>query len=142
MLPKAIQIAIEAHRTQLDKAGMPYLGHVMRVMESGKSNDEKIVGVLHDLIEDTDWTFDQLEKEGFSPHIVSALRCLTKTSEEEPYDDFIKRVQTNPLAVRVKINDLSDNMDIRRLSSISEKDVVRLKKYHKAYQSLVKYQVN
>lgn len=136
MLQKAIQIATKAHESQFDKSGMPYIGHIMRVMEAGKSVDEKIVGVLHDIVEDTDWTFEKLEEEGFSTHIVDAIRCLTKTSEDEPYDDFVKRVQTNPLAVQVKINDLTDNMDIRRLSIISDKDVERLRKYHKAYKQL------
>jgi len=137
MLQKAIQIAIKAHDGQTDKTGMPYLGHIMRVMEAGKTDDEKIVGILHDIVEDTDWTFEKLETEGFPEHIVDAIKCLTKTFEEEPYDDFIKRVQLNPLAIRVKINDLTDNMDIRRLSTISEKDVERLKKYHRAYKTLI-----
>lgn len=136
MLKKAIQIATEAHEGQFDKSGMPYIGHVMRVMEAGKTNNEKIVGVLHDIVEDTDWTFEKLEEEGFPTHIVDAIRCLTKTSDDEPYEEFIKRVQTNLLAVRVKINDLTDNMDIRRLSVISDKDIERLKKYHKAYKRL------
>ncbi|MDH6312661.1 (p)ppGpp synthase/HD superfamily hydrolase [Parabacteroides sp. PFB2-10] len=136
MLQKAIQIATKAHEGQYDKSGMPYIGHVMRVMEAGKNDNEKIVAVLHDIVEDTDWTFEKLEEEGFATYIIDAIRCLTKTSEDEPYEEFIKRVQTNPLAVRVKINDLADNMDIRRLSAISEKDVERLRKYHKAHKRL------
>lgn len=128
ILQKAIQIALEAHKEQVDKTGMPYVGHIMRVMEVGKTVDEKIVGVLHDIVEDTDWTFERLEKEGFPTRVVEAIRCLTKTSEEEPYDDFIQRVQANPLAIQIKINDLTDNMDVRRLPIISEKDVERLKK--------------
>ena len=137
MLQKAIQIAIKAHDGQTDKTGMLYLGHIMRVMEAGKTDDEKIVGILHDIVEDTDWTFEKLKEEGFPEHIVDAIRCLTKMSEEESYDTFIKRVRSNPLAIRVKINDLTDNMDIRRLSTISEKDVERLKKYHRAYKTLI-----
>lgn len=112
-LERAIQIATEAHKGQLDKAGREYIGHPIRVMEMGKTEDEKIVGVLHDVIEDTDWTFERLEAEGFSPEVIAALRCVTKTSENENYDDFIDRVKKNPLAVAVKINDLTDNMDIR-----------------------------
>lgn len=136
LLTKAIQIAAKAHEGQSDKSGMPYIGHVMRVMEAGRTVDEKIVGVLHDIVEDTDWTFESLEREGFTAHIVDAIRCLTKTSEDEPYDEFIIRVQTNPLAVRVKINDLADNMDIRRLKDIVPNDVERLRKYLKAYKIL------
>ena len=135
-LQRAIEIATEAHQGQLDKAGRDYIGHPLRVMEMGKTEEEKIVGVLHDVIEDTDWTFEKLAEEGFSDEVIAALRCVTKISENENYDDFIDRVKKNPLAVAVKINDLTDNMDIRRLPYLSDKDVKRLKKYLKAYKRL------
>ena len=138
LLSKAINLAMQAHAGQVDKAGMPYIGHVMRVMQAGKTIDEKIVGVLHDIVEDTTWTFDALLAEGFPVHIIDALRCVTKLSDDEPYEAFINRVKTNPLAVAVKINDLTDNMDIRRLQTLTDADVQRLRKYLKAYQSLVK----
>ena len=136
-LQRAIEIAIEAHSGQFDKSGKEYIGHPLRVMEMGKTENEKIVGVLHDVIEDSDWTFEALEAEGFSQEIIGALRCVTKISENENYDDFIERVKKNQLAVAVKINDLTDNMDIRRLPYLSDKDVKRLKKYLKAYKKLV-----
>ena len=135
-LKRAIEIATEAHRGQFDKAGIDYIGHPLRVMAAGKTTEEKIVGVLHDVVEDTDWTFERLAAEGFSAKIIEALRCVTKLSENEPYDKFIARVKENPLAVAVKLNDLSDNMDIRRLPYISDKYVKRLKKYLKAYKQL------
>ena len=135
-LERAIEIATEAHRGQFDKAGNDYIGHPLRVMTAGKTTEEKIVGVLHDVVEDTDWTFERLTAEGFSTKVIEALRCVTKLSENEPYDKFIARVKENPLAVAVKLNDLSDNMDIRRLPYISDKDVKRLKKYLKAYKQL------
>lgn len=135
-LERAIQIATEAHKGQLDKAGRDYIGHPLRVMAMGKTEDEKIVGVLHDVIEDTGWTFERLEAEGFSREVIEALKCVTKLSENENYDEFIERVKKNPLAVAVKINDLTDNMDIRRLPYLSDKDVKRLKKYLKAYKKL------
>ena len=135
-LQRAIEIATEAHQGQFDKAGRDYIGHPLRVMEMGKTEEEKIVGVLHDVIEDTDWTFERLAEEGFSDEVIAALRCVTKISENENYDDFIDRVKKNPLAVAVKINDLTDNMDIRRLPYLSDKDVKRLKKYLKAYKRL------
>ena len=135
-LERAIQIATEAHKGQLDKAGKDYICHPLRVMEMGKTEEEKIVGVLHDVVEDGDWTFEALEAEGFSQEVIAALRCVTKTSENENYDEFIERVRKNPLAVAVKINDLTDNMDIRRLPYLSDKDVKRLKKYLKAYKKL------
>ena len=136
-LPRAIEIATEAHKGQFDKAGNEYIGHPLRVMEMGMNEEEKIVGVLHDLIEDTDWTFEMLEAEGFAPEIIAALKCVTKLSENENYDAFIERVRKNPLATTVKINDLTDNMDIRRLPYLSDKDVKRLKKYLKAYKKLI-----
>ena len=136
-LQRAIEIATDAHKGQFDKAGNEYIGHPLRVMEMGQTEEEKIVGVLHDVIEDTDWTFEALEAEGFSQEIIGALRCVTKISENENYDDFIERVKKNTLAVAVKINDLTDNMDIRRLPYLSDKDVKRLKKYLKAYKRLI-----
>ena len=138
LLSKAISIALKAHEGQFDKAGMPYIGHVMRVMNAGRTMDEKIVGVLHDVLEDTHWTFDMLIAEGFPMHIIDALRCVTKLSDNEPYDEFIERVKSNPLAIAVKINDLADNMDIRRYKELSDWDVKRLKKYLKAYHELTK----
>lgn len=136
-LERAIEIAAEAHCGQVDKAGNDYIGHPLRVMAAGKTTDERIVGVLHDVIEDSDWTFEMLAAEGFSDEVIEALKCVTKLSDSEPYDKFIARVKTNPLAVAVKLNDLSDNMDIRRLPYLSDKDVKRLKKYLKAYKQLI-----
>jgi len=135
-LQRAIEIATEAHKGQHDKSGKDYIGHPLRVMEMGKTEEEKIVGVLHDVVEDSEWTFEMLEAEGFSEEVMAALRCVTKISEKESYDDFIERIKKNPLAVAVKINDLTDNMDIRRLPYLSDKDVKRLKKYLKAYKRL------
>jgi (p)ppGpp synthase/HD superfamily hydrolase len=135
-LERAIEIATEAHRGQLDKAGNEYIGHPLRVMAMGRTTEEKIVGVLHDVVEDSAWTFEQLAAEGFSAEVIEALRCVTKLSETEPYDKFIARIKHNPLAVAVKLNDLTDNMDIRRLPYLSDKDVKRLKKYLKAYKQL------
>lgn len=136
-LERAIEIATEAHRGQRDKSGNDYIGHPLRVMAAGRTMEEKIVGMLHDVVEDTDWTFEQLAAEGFSNEVLEALRCVTKLSENEPYDRFIARIKGNPLAVAVKLNDLTDNMDIRRLPYLSDKDVKRLKKYLKAYKQLM-----
>ena len=140
LLSKATTLALKAHEGQFDKSGMPCPRHIMRVMAAGRTIDEKIVGVLHDVVEDTDWTFDALLNEGFPVHIVDALRCVTKLSDSEPYDEFIERVKSNPLAVAVKINDLTDNMDVRRYKGLSEWDVKRLRKYLKAYKELTKGQ--
>ena len=80
LLAKAINLAMQAHAGQTDKASMPYIGHVMRVMQAGRTIDEKIVGVLHDIVEDTPWTFEALLAEGFPTHIVDALRCVRNST--------------------------------------------------------------
>ena len=136
ILDRAKAIATSAHEGQVDKAGKPYIEHPMRVMNMGKTIEEKIAGVLHDVVEDSDWTFEMLEKEGIPKDVMDALRCVTKLSEDEDYDHFIERVKTNPLAVKVKLNDLKDNMDITRLGEVTEKDLVRLNKYIRAYRQL------
>lgn len=136
MLQKAITIAVEAHKNQTDRYQAPYLMHVMRVMMRGKTEEEKICGILHDVVEDTEWTFEDLKKEGFTDAMIEALRCLTK-GENEPYDDYISRVKTNKLAIAVKLNDLEDNMDVRRMPQMEPNDVDRFNKYLKAYQQLI-----
>jgi (p)ppGpp synthase/HD superfamily hydrolase len=136
-LSKAIEIALLAHKGQKDKSGAEYILHPLRVMARGNTEVEKICGVLHDVVEDSEWTFESLVCEGFSDEIISALKCLTKKSEDEDYDKFIERVTKNPVAVKVKINDLLDNMDITRLKTLEEQDLKRLNKYLKAYRRLI-----
>ncbi len=92
MLEKAIQLAVEAHKGQKDKAGQPYVLHLFRVMLSGQNKEEQICGVLHDIVEDTHYTFEDLKNEGFSDEVINALKCVTKTSEDEDYNKFIERV--------------------------------------------------
>ena len=88
MLKKAIEIASEAHKGVTDKYGSPYINHVTRVMNLGATEEEKIVGVLHDVVEDTHWTFEKLTSVGFSSEIMEALKYVTKISEEEDYEEF------------------------------------------------------
>lgn len=135
-LDRAIQIAMKAHKGQTDRYGNPYILHPLRVMNMGRTDEERIVGVLHDVVEDSDWTFEDLRKEGYSKRIIEALDCVTKRSDNEDYDIFLERTRSNPLAVRVKLNDLIDNMDIRRMKAVQEKDVRRLNKYLRAYRIL------
>ena len=104
-------------------------------MEAGNTLEEKIVGVLHDLIEDTKITLTNLSNEGFSENIIDAVHALSKL-ENEDYDHYIQRVKKNDLAVRVKLNDLSDNMDLRRLEELTDEDVIRMRKYLNAYNQL------
>ena len=105
-------------------------------MNLGRTENEKICGVLHDLVEDTEWTFEDLRREGFSKTVIDALTCVTKISDDEDYEEFTNRIAKNRLAVIVKINDLSDNMDVRRFDVIREKDIQRLNKYLRAYRRL------
>jgi (p)ppGpp synthase/HD superfamily hydrolase len=142
LLQKALQIVSEAQKDQVDRYGAPYLGHVTRVMNAGVTIEEKITGILHDLVEDTDWTFEKLQQEGFPGNIVDALQCVTKLSEDENYDSYIERVKGNPLAIRVKLNDLKDNMDITRMPEVTEKDLPRLHKYLKAFKELTAIDTN
>lgn len=139
-IEKAIEIAVAAHKGQKDKSGAEYILHPLRVMVRGKSEIEKICGVLHDVVEDSEWTFEMLKNEGFSDEVIAVLRCVTKESEKEDYDVFINRIAQNPIAVEVKINDLLDNMDITRLKELNEEDVKRLNKYLKAFWKLQKSQ--
>ncbi|MGI6049005.1 MAG: phosphohydrolase [Petrimonas sp.] len=138
-LVRATQIAIEAHTEHLDKNGQPYLGHVLRVMSAGHTLQEKITGALHDVIEDSDWTLEDLAKEGFSQDILSAVDTMTHCDDSETYDEYLLRIVKNPIAVRVKLNDLSDNMDIRRLKELDETTISRLRKYLKAYKFLTEF---
>ena len=132
LLEKAICIAIEAHHGQRDRTGAPYILHPMRVMAAVETDPEKMVAILHDVVEDTDWTFEKLVQEGFPEEIIEALKCVTKR-EGEDYEDFVKRSATNEIARRVKLADLEHNMDARRLSNVTEKDIERLKKYLRAW---------
>ena len=135
LLEKAIKIAVEAHRGQKDRYGAPYILHATRVMQRLVSSEEKIAGILHDVVEDTGWTFEQLAKEGFPEQILKALDAVTKREGEE-YEAFVKRSAANPLAKRVKLADLEDNMDLRRMPGVDERDLPRLQKYVKAWRFL------
>lgn len=131
MLGKAILIATKAHEGQRDKAGQPYILHPLRVMFSRRSEVERICAVLHDVIEDTNITLDDLRNEGFSEEILSVLDAVTKR-ENESYDEFISRVIPNKIACHVKLADITDNMDLSRIENPSQKDNERVEKYRKA----------
>jgi (p)ppGpp synthase/HD superfamily hydrolase len=136
-IEKAIEIATQAHKGQKDKSGAPYILHLIRVMEKGKNETERICGILHDLVEDTSWTFEELENEGFSLEIIEVLKLVTKEFEDEEYSHFMQRVIKNKTAISVKLNDLRDNMDITRLKELTNNDLERLNKYLKAYRLLL-----
>ena len=135
LLERAIGIAVEAHRGQRDRYGAPYILHPLRVMERVRSETEKTVAVLHDVVEDTPWTLAELRREGFSEEVLAALDAVTKR-EGEAYEDFVSRSASNALARRVKLADLEDNMDLRRFPSVGPEDLERLEKYRTAWQRL------
>ena len=100
--------------------------------------DEKIVGVLHDVIEDNkEWTFEKLEIEGFSLSVIDALKSVTKLSENEDYDDFITRSLGNEIGKKVKMADLRHNMDVSRIDKVGERDIDRLNRYQLAYARIL-----
>ncbi len=136
LLEKAIFIAVNAHHGQKDKANNPYILHPLRVMFKGVTTLEKICGVLHDVVEDTDWTLAGLTEQGFPGEVIAALELLTK-GDNESYDHFINRVVTNEIARNVKINDLEDNMNCCRLLELTTKDSERINKYIHSYRLLI-----
>lgn len=139
MLEKAIEIAVEAHRGQIDKSGKIYILHPIRVMLRGENEEQMIVGILHDTIEDTPVTIEMLKNEGFSQRVLDAIHCVTKKKNED-YEHFICRILKNPLATQVKLYDLEDNMNRDRIPYPTKKDEERYKKYEK-YHEIVKEQV-
>lgn len=136
-LEAAIALAVEAHRGQSDKSGQPYILHPLRVMFRCATDLERTVAVLHDVIEDTDRTPDDLRRLGFSEEVLAALDCVTNR-DGETYEAFVERAASNPVALRVKLADLEDNMDLRRLGdeALSEKATARLNRYIKAWHRL------
>lgn len=137
MLSKMISLATERHAGQLDKGGRPYILHPLAVMHRLRTDDEELqcIAVGHDLLEDTNTTALELADLGFSPRVVSGIWALTKSRDMDAttYREFVK---SNPDAVRVKIEDLRHNSDIRRLKGVTEKDIARMVRYHEFYLEL------
>lgn len=127
-------IAYEAHKDQVDKSGVPYIYHPIHVAEQMNTETECIVALLHDVVEDTDVTFKQLE-EVFSIEIIDTLKLLTREKTIE-YDEYIKRIKNNSIACKVKIADLMHNLDETRLDFVTDDDIKRNEKYKKALQIL------
>lgn len=131
---KAMVIAYNAHLGQVDKSGIPYIYHPIHLAEQMDTEDECIVALLHDVVEDTNITFEQLEKE-FSAKVITALKLLTRDKKVD-YMDYVKQIATNPIARKVKLADLAHNSDETRLNEITEKSKERHKKYIKAMKIL------
>jgi hypothetical protein len=130
-LERAIEIASEAHAGQTDKCGAPYIEHPLRVSSALPEGDAQIAGVLHDVVEDSAWTLEQLADEGFSEEVLAAVDACTRR-EGEGYGDFVARAGRDPLGRLVKVVDLRDNLDVTRLGEITDRDRLRILKYTEA----------
>ena len=133
---KAMIIAYNAHQNQFDKANIPYIYHPIHIAEQMDTELECIVALLHDVVEDTDITLNDLEKE-FPQEVINLLKILTHDKKID-YIEYIKKVKTNPIATKIKIADLKHNSDITRLENITTTDLKRIEKYKKALEILGK----
>ncbi|RLT28372.1 MAG: HD domain-containing protein [Chloroflexi bacterium] len=134
-LDDALRIAVAAHAGQVDKAGQPYILHPLRLMMRMTSEAARIVAVLHDVVEDTDVSLDDLRAAGFGDEVIEAVELVTRR-DTETYDEFIARIAPHALARQVKLADLEDNMDTRRLQTIDERTVERMQRYLRSWQLL------
>lgn len=134
-LERAIALAATAHEGQIDKAGAPYILHVLRVMLRLTTPEERMAAALHDVVEDCGWTLDRLRAEGFSDAVVLGVDAVTRR-EAETYEQFVLRAKAHPIGRRVKMADLEDNSDVGRLADITSRDQARLEKYRLAMEVL------
>lgn len=137
LLSKAIALAATKHADQFDKGGSPYILHVLKVMHYTKSDDLEIliIAVLHDIVEDTDVTYDDLRLMGFSERVIAGIAALTKLPGQT-HKEYKAGILSNVDAIIVKKADLRHNSDIRRLKGVTEKDVARVVKYHSMWLEL------
>ena len=133
---KAMKIAFEAHKEHIDKSGMPYIYHPIHLAEQMPDEATICVALLHDVIEDTDMTFEQLQAEGFTSEIIDALRIMTH-DEKIPYLDYVAEIRKNAIATRVKLADLKHNSDLSRLDLVDDKSMIRVEKYRSAINLLI-----
>ncbi len=129
-------IAIQAHEGQLDKAGKPYIEHPRTVADAVEGDVAKAVAWLHDVVEDTSMTFDDLQAAGIAPEVINHLRLLTH-DKSVPYMEYIAALKNDPVACEVKLADLRHNSDLSRLNTITDKDRERLAKYQQALELLL-----
>ncbi len=132
---RAINIAYKAHEGQLDRSGIPYIFHPMHIAEQMTTEETCIVAILHDVVEDTDVTLDELKEAGFSENVINAINLLTHR-DEVPYLDYVRALKDDPIASVVKLADLNHNSDRTRLNVITKKDEQRFLKYQKAKEIL------
>ena len=130
-LEEAIGIAVQAHRGQKDRGGAPYILHPLRMMFRVQTEAERMAAVLHDVVEDTPWTLDDLRARGFPAEVLAAVDALTRRPGEA-YDAFVERAAAHPVARRVKLADIEDNLDLRRLDAVTADDLERIDLYLRA----------
>ena len=128
---KALKLCFEAHKEQTDKNGMPYVFHPFHLAEQMKDENTTIVALLHDVVEDSSLTFDDLYKIGFPEETLTAIQLMTH-DKAVPYMDYVSIIKENPIARIVKLADLIHNSDLSRLNEVSEKDLERVAKYKRA----------
>ena len=128
---KALKLCFEAHKEQTDKSGMPYVFHPFHLAEQMKTEETTIVALLHDLVEDTDYTIDDLINMGFNKTVTDAIDLMTHTDGID-YMDYVRKIKKNPIAKTVKLADLKHNSDLTRLDVVDEKALTRREKYLKA----------
>lgn len=137
LLESAIRLAAKVHKGQKDRAQKPYILHVMRVMMRGTDLEEQLLGALHDVLERSELTVAELAEKGFPPRVLKALEHISR-KEGEDYETYIDRVALDGLALRVKLHDLSDKMDIRLLKELGPADIKRYNRQLAAYHKLRK----
>ena len=135
LLESAIRLAAKVHKGQLDRFGKPYILHVMRVMMRGHDLEEQVLGALHDILERSTLTLADIQKKDYPARVVKALGCITRR-EDEDYDGYIERVMQDGLAMRVKLHDLADKMDLLHVDELSMADLKRTNKQLAAYHRL------
>ena len=133
---KAMLLCYEAHRDQTDKSGVPYVFHPIHLAEQMRDEDTTVTALLHDVVEDTAYTFDDLVKMGFSENVITALKLLTH-DKSVPYMEYVAKIKENPVAKAVKLADLAHNSDLSRLNSVDDKARSRIQKYEAAKKLLL-----
>ena len=132
---KALKLCFEAHKDQVDKSGLPYVFHPFHLAEQMQDEKTTIVALLHDVVEDTEYTLDDLRAMGFGDEVMEALSYMTH-DPAVPYMEYVARIRENDIARRVKLADLRHNSDITRLDSIDQKALDRVEKYAQAIRLL------
>lgn len=132
---KALRICFDAHKDQEDKSGMPYVFHPFHLAEQMKTEETTIVALLHDVVEDSDYTLEDLKAFGFSGAVTDAVALMTHADDVE-YMDYVRKIKDNPIAKAVKLADLRHNSDLSRLDEVTEKALNRREKYLKAIELL------